>query len=94
MSQKDSGLTVIQRRALEFLDGRDCLVGPGTVGGHLWENPYKRPPQAFARPAGKILNALRAKGLADWITEERSSGWKSWGWKITEAGRVMLKGEA
>ena len=54
----------LERRVLEILDG-----GPSSctaIGEALWRNGSTRcPRQAFARPAGKLLHAMKRRGLVE-----------------------------
>ena len=63
--------------------------GPGSVGERVWGKPH-RAPQAYARTAGKVLNALREMGLVErsvvHIGRTRSSGWM-----ITARGEIHLR---
>ena len=61
------------------------LYRPGDVGCQLWGKKYRQP-QHYARPAGKLLNRLKALGMVEW-TEH----WKSWGWCLTHKGRETVR---
>lgn len=79
-------MTDFELRALKLLveqtkDRR--LVRPGWFGSCLWPKT-RRPTWAFARPAGNVLNRLRAKGLAEWLAPSR----EEFGWRATDMGRV------
>jgi hypothetical protein len=79
-------LTEAQRKVLAVLG--DQPLGPGHIGDEVWgENGYRGSACSapYARVAGKVLNSLKAKGLAEWISEN-----KSWGWVITGSGRKAL----
>lgn len=67
----------------------------GTVGQRYWSRlpsrdglprPQGRFPQAYARPAGRVLRALRAAGL---VSMASRGDWYE-GWVITLAGRRAL----
>ena len=82
-----AGMTDIERRMLEELRDRDgAPIGPGYLGTQLWDNANQRKPQAFARPAGRVLNRLKRQGYAAWIQTETG-----WGWIITSAGERALE---
>jgi hypothetical protein len=63
------------------------LNGPATastVGSHLWNGTHKpgdarpqRKPQAFARPAGQLLNGMKADGLVACAFDGYHWMWKS-----------------
>jgi hypothetical protein len=79
-------LSNIQRRMLGILDDTPRRVG--WLGAKLWfatTQGFNRQPQHFARPAGKVLRALEAVGLARWCSNP-----SDWGWVITAAGRAAL----
>jgi len=82
-------LTAADERALLLLVEQKGLVGPGYFGGLLWDDPSlvsgyhgSNCSCPYARPAGKVLNRLKARGLAEWVHERGS-----WGWRATERGR-------
>lgn len=75
-------LSKAQRSVLLVLD--DQPSGPGYIGNMVWGNGYRKP-QSYARTAGKVLNALRAKGLAEW------GGGNDWGWVLTMAGEKLAE---
>ena len=59
----------LYRRALAYLRSpRTC----SELGAHLW-GTAARNPQAYARPAGRLLNRLAARGLVELA---RPLGWK------------------
>lgn len=80
-------LSEAQRKVLLILDDRPA--GPGYIGNMIWGNGYRKP-QAYARTAGKVLNALREKSLAIWYPGERGAN-SGWGWVLTDAGTRMAK---
>jgi hypothetical protein len=87
-----SALTDFERRALVLLVAEaHWLVRPGYFGELLWPKRARGSSSCpYARPAGKLLNRLKARGLAEWVVEERASfreGPKNWGWRATEAGK-------
>ena len=78
-------MTLADERALEVLrreNGR--LVGPGYVGSELWGERQRGGNCScpWARPAGKVLKRLERAGLAEWVHEG-----SSWGWRVTEKGK-------
>jgi hypothetical protein len=78
-------LTAADERALAILAEQTALVGPGYFGDLLWgERGYHGSNCScpYARPAGKVLNRLKAAGLAEWVHEK-----DSWGWRATAQGR-------
>ena len=78
-------MTDFELRALKLLveQTKNRLVGPGYIGSCLWPET-RRPTWAFARPAGNVLNRLRAKGLAEWLAPSR----EEFGWRATDIGRM------
>ena len=80
-------MTDIERRMLQLLD-TDRPTKPGFLGTVLWANPNQRQPQAFARPAGKVLNGLKRRGWTIWVHQPHD-----WGWIITAAGQRRLAQE-
>ena len=88
-------LTEAQIKVLEVLrkekeDLHDRVLGPGYIGAEIWGQPYRKP-QAYARIAGKVLIALRKKGLADWRSEICLHPDPQYGWTITFDGLKALK---
>ena len=71
-------------RALQLLASCTDLVKPGVFGSMLWPQT-RRPPQAFARPAGKVLRRLETAGCAEWRSEREPR--RNWGWRVTFDGR-------
>lgn len=71
-------LSPIEKRMLALLD-RTRPERPGNLGQKLWgKHGDRKSPARFARSAGRVLNALRKKGLAEWIvTSDRN---RDWGW--------------
>lgn len=50
-----------------------CLSAPKScteVGEEVFDNPYRRTRQAFARPTGKILRQLERMGLVTFIFDK------------------------
>jgi hypothetical protein len=82
-------LTHAQTKVLEVLydDHKkfNRLLGPGSIGEMVWAGGNSRQPQAYARTAGKVLNALQTKGLASYSVEDFGF-YKNWGWGITDEG--------
>lgn len=76
-------MTVFERRALKLLVEQSCtrLVLPGYFGACLWPDT-QRPTWAFARPAGNVLNRLRAQWFAEWLAPAKDE----WGWRATASG--------
>ena len=71
------------------------LLGPGGIGAGALAKPdsVQRKPQAYARVAGKVLNALQKKGLVGYVTDRDLiydlPG--DWGWQLSVAGRALVK---
>ena len=82
-------MTDIEHQMLKLLDP-DRPTKPGWLGATLWsdKHEYRPPPQAFARPAGKILNRLKQRGWSIWVRQPHD-----WGWIITSAGQRRLAQE-
>jgi hypothetical protein len=79
-------VTQIQQRCLQELVTESArLVRPGYMGTLLWENPCRRQTQHFARPAGRVLNSLKALGYV-----EHAHVGDDFGWRITWRGRQAL----
>ena len=66
-------LSEIQRRMLSLLKG-SVLYKPGFLGATLWGKQY-RMPQAYTRPAGKVLKALVNKGYVAWRSDHDQADW-------------------
>ena len=76
-------LTAAQKRMLELLTNEPQR--PGHLGTMMW--PEKsRTPSAYARPAGRVLNALKALGLAQWVATSADV----WGWIRTHKANLCL----
>ena len=77
-------MTEFERRALKLLVSltEHQLVRPGFFGSCLWPDT-RRPTWAFTRPAGNVLNRLRARGLAEWLVPSRDE----FGWRATDEGK-------
>jgi hypothetical protein len=60
-----------------------------SLGASLWRHGYQggRKPQAYARPAGKVLRRLERLGLV--LYKYRKHG--SFLWCLTEKGRVYVE---
>jgi len=61
----------------------DRQLGPGYIGDTVWGK--NRKPQAYARTAGKVLNALQEKRLVSYSVVNYGFH-KDWGWSITSEG--------
>lgn len=81
-------MTPSDLKALSVLGEQNSLVRPGYFGTLLWPET-KRPTWAFARPAGRVLNRLKAEGFAEWLATGPARR-ERWGWQITQAGRCAL----
>jgi hypothetical protein len=88
-SKKKDQMTDIEHRMLKLLDP-ETPCRPGWLGSELWADTSEvaRMPQAYARPAGNVLNRLDNRGWASWV--RRSD---DWGWIITSAGLRRLARE-
>jgi hypothetical protein len=88
-SKKKDQMTDIERRMLNLLDP-ETPCRPGWLGSELWADTSEvaRMPQAYARPAGKVLNKLRKRGWANWVRR-----YDDWGWIITASGLLRLARE-
>lgn len=82
-------LSKSQKRMLILLDSKISPFPPGVLGCELWKpgSPTAKP-QSYARPAGRLLNALQRLGYAK---RETCWGMRQWGWVITRAGRIALR---
>lgn len=80
-------LTQSDVRALRLLCTMKALVRPGHFGDLLWPGRYRGSSCScpFARPAGKVLNRLRAAGCAVYVVRSR----RDFGWEATSAGRAL-----
>jgi hypothetical protein len=74
----------------EKVDLHDRVLGPGYIGARIWGKSYRKP-QAYARTAGRVLNALREKGLADWRSEITVLAEPDYGWTITFEGKKIME---
>lgn len=83
-------MTEVERKMLQLLDP-ERPTKPGYLGATLWADTSKvaRVPQAYARPAGKVLNRLQKRGWAEWVRQP-----DDWGWIITRAGQLRLELES
>lgn len=75
-------MTEAQNKVLLALYQARALMKTGVLGAEVWGKNSRRPPQSFARVAGKVLNSLKAKGFVRFVT---SGG--DWGWELTVAGK-------
>ena len=82
-------MTEADRKALSALATFDSLVRPGFFGLTLWPHNH-RMPQSLARSSGRVLNRLKARGLAEWLVTGPDRAYQ-WGWRITPEGRRALK---
>lgn len=88
MSLTEAQIKVLRVLHEEKMELHDRVLGPGYIGAEIWGTPHRKP-QAYARTAGKILNALRKKNLVDWRSEEFPT--RDYGWVITFDGLKALK---
>ena len=77
-------LTEADERALRVLVTCMTLVRPQHFGELLWPSQRRAGncSAPFARPAGRVLNRLKAAGLAEYLVHK-----DEWGWTATAAGR-------
>lgn len=90
MKLTDAQVKVLEVLRKEKEDLHDRVLGPGGIGAEIWGQPYRKP-QAYARIAGKVLNALRKKGLADWRSEVCLHPDPQYGWMITFNGLKAME---
>lgn len=80
-------MTPGQMKVLKFMLDHEEMTGhregfnPGYVGQGIWGKGKYRKPQAYARIAGKIFNALKTHGLVDYVMQNEFLRWR-----ITETG--------
>ena len=85
-------LTDTERQALLFLSDPPAGYTATEVGEALWGRQH-RMRQHFARPAGRVLHHLKARGLAvdSWVL---SLGGGRREWRVTPEGHLVLRGVA
>ena len=81
-------LTDAQQKMLGILAAQKRPCGPQYLGEQMWPHRYRGSncSAPYARPAGKLLNALKRLELAEHV--HQGDLW--WGWQITPAGRRAL----
>lgn len=79
-------LSKIETKVLAGLlrEPRSC----STIGSELWGIDSSRPPQAYARPAGRILSRLKKEGLVEQVLERRR-----FVYRLTAKGRRQTQQE-
>jgi hypothetical protein len=82
-------MTNVQKIVLELLQqNQHRLLRPGHIGEQVWGDATNKHlmPQAWCRPAGKVLRGLERDGLVQWLTTQ-----DDWGWKITRKSSIWLQ---